>query len=75
MESIIYLRVEPRHIDMLTRRNEACSHLGVVSTLDRRAGLIIIRGTPDTIPEIESLLPEMPFMVEKLIDADLRRSI
>jgi len=50
---------------MLTRIIEACSHLGVVSTLDRRQGMVIIRGTPDTIPDIEELLPELPFAVER----------
>lgn len=73
MDSIIYLQMEPRCIDMLTRVIEACSHLGVVSTLDPRKGLVLIRGTPDTIPEIENLLPELPFAVEKyLLDADPR---
>jgi len=75
MSSKIYLRLEPRNIDMLTRIIEACSHLGVVSTLDRRQGLVIIRGTPDTSPEIELLLPELPFPVERVIDVDLRRSL
>ena len=65
MSSTIYLRLEPRNIDMLTRIIEACSHLGVVSTLDRHQGLVIIRGTPDTIPGIETLLPELPFMVQR----------
>lgn len=74
MNSNVYIRLDTRHIDMLTRIIEACSHLGVVSTLDRRQGLVIIRATPDTIPEIERLLPELPFAVEKyqeeLKDAD-----
>ncbi|MGE5390700.1 MAG: DUF4911 domain-containing protein [Deltaproteobacteria bacterium] len=65
MDSVIYLQLEPRNIDMLTRIIEACSHLGVVSTLDRREGLVIIRGTPDTISEIDSLLPELPFKVRR----------
>lgn len=65
MISSIYLRLEPRNIDMLTRIIEACSHLGVVSTLDRQNGLVIIRGTADTIPEIENILPNLPFVVER----------
>lgn len=65
MNSKIFLRLEPRNIDKLTRIIEACSHLGVVSTLDRQEGLVVVRGTPDTVPELEALLPQLPFAVER----------
>lgn len=65
MNPKIFLRLEPRNIDKLTRIIEACSHLGVVSTLDRREGLVVVRGTPETIPELEMLLSQMPFELER----------
>jgi len=65
MNPLIFLRLEPRNIDKLTRIIEACSHLGVVSTLDRREGLVVVRGTPDTVPELEKILSQMPFEVER----------
>jgi len=59
--SELFIQIETEKIDMLTRIIEAHGHLGVVSTLDRTRGLVIIRGTSDTIPEIEAVLSFLPF--------------
>jgi len=45
---------------------EAYDHLGVVSTIESGSGLVIIRGTEDTIPEIREILDNLPFPVEVL---------
>ncbi len=64
MNDKIHLSIKPEHIDMLTRIIEAYEHLGVVSTLNRTEGLVVIRGTEDTLPEIYDILPTLPFPVK-----------
>ncbi|WP_278078280.1 DUF4911 domain-containing protein [Syntrophomonas wolfei] len=56
----------PQRIDLLTKIIEAYDHLGVVSTIDSGSGLVIIRGSEDTIPEIKEILNNLPFPVEVL---------
>lgn len=55
------ISVQPVHIDLLTRIMEAFGHLGVVTTLDRHEGLVMIRGTADTVPDILEILASLPF--------------
>lgn len=51
---------------MLTKIIEAYDHLGIVSTIDPAAGLVIIRGTEDSIPEIKEIIGNLPFPLEVL---------
>ena len=64
MKSEITVTVNPENIDMLTKIIEAYDNLGIVSTLDRNQGLVIIRGTEDTCPELEEILNHLPFSIE-----------
>lgn len=57
----IIAQVDPANIDMLTRLIEAFDHLGIVSTLDRQQGLVVIRGTADTVPDLLVILNSLPF--------------
>lgn len=57
----ICLTLAVHHIDMLTRIFEGYDHLGVVTTMDRKAGLVVIRGTADTMPDIIGILDRLPF--------------
>jgi arginine repressor len=61
MSSNIIAQLEPGNIDMLTRLIEAFDHLGIVSTLDRTEGLVVIRGTEDTVPDLFDILHNLPF--------------
>ena len=70
MSDMIFLNIEPRYIDLLTRIIEAYDHLGIVSTLDRRKGLVVIRGTEDTCQELHAILPTLPFKVNLLPDQE-----
>ncbi|NLT21405.1 MAG: DUF4911 domain-containing protein [Syntrophomonadaceae bacterium] len=49
---------------MLTKIFEAYEYLGVVSTLNRSEGIVVIRGTVDTYTDIIEILPNLPFFVE-----------
>lgn len=61
MKSEIKAQVAPENIDMLTKIIEAYDNLGIVSTIDRQQGLVIIRGTEDTYPELVEILRHLPF--------------
>lgn len=61
---IIKAYVAVEKIDLLTKIIEAYDNLGIVSTLDREKGLVIIRCTDDTYPEIMELIAHLPFPVE-----------
>ncbi len=60
----IYARVAVKDIDMLTKIIEAYDHLGIVSTISQGDGIVIIRGTADTRPELIQILDSLPFQVE-----------
>lgn len=61
MNERITVRVDPRHIDMLNRIFEGYDGIGIVSTLDRKEGLVVIRVTPDTYHEAMQILAAAPF--------------
>ena len=62
----VFLRVETQNIDFLNRIVEGWDGLGVVSTLDRDQGLVVIRVTPDTKPELLNVVRFLPFPAEVL---------
>ncbi|CFX16651.1 Uncharacterized [Syntrophomonas zehnderi OL-4] len=66
MNDQLYAIVEPEKIDMLTKLIEAYDNLGIVSTLDRSLGLVIIRATEDTFADVEEILNNLPFPIHIL---------
>ncbi|SDE59370.1 DUF4911 domain-containing protein [Sporomusa acidovorans] len=60
----IYIQVEPRYVNYVNRIMEGYEYLGVVSTLDRNKGLLIIRTTPDTISEVREILAHLPIEIQ-----------
>lgn len=63
MAEDIYARVEPRHITYLSRIMEGYEYFGVVTTVDRTQGLVVIRVTPDTYHEVREILANLPISV------------
>ncbi|MGI6422692.1 MAG: DUF4911 domain-containing protein [Syntrophomonadaceae bacterium] len=64
IKSEIYARVAVQDIDMLTKIIEAYDHLGIVSTINRQEGLVIVRGTADTRLDLLQILTSLPFPLE-----------
>ncbi len=62
----IYVQISPSDIDLLTKFIEAYENLGIVSTVDRNLGKVIIRGTVDTRPELMEILNNLPFAINFL---------
>lgn len=61
MKTNIHARLAPENIDMLSKIIEAYEHLGIVSTLDRNTGLVLIRSTEDTYADLLEILSHLPF--------------
>lgn len=68
IKSDICARVAVQDIDMLTKIIEAYDHLGIVSTLNRQEGMVIVRGTMDTRLELLQILASLPFPLEIIED-------
>ena len=62
----IKLQVEPCNISFVNWIIEGYEHLGVVSTLDRHEGIIIIRSTGDMLPDLEEIVRNFDFPVRFL---------
>ena len=64
MKDRILLKIPRKEITYLTKIIEGYDNIGIVSTIERNAGLVMIRLTPDTEPIIRSILAELPFVEE-----------
>lgn len=64
MSDQVYIKVEPRNITYISRIMEGYEYLGVVTTVDRAQGLLVIRSTPDMRSEIHKILSTLPIDVE-----------
>ncbi|HZJ84590.1 MAG TPA: DUF4911 domain-containing protein [Syntrophomonadaceae bacterium] len=60
------MQINPVNIDLLTKFIEAYDNLGIVSTIDQSAGTVVIRGTVDTLTELDNILDYLPFDFERL---------
>jgi putative protease len=62
-ESCVKLRADRRDIAWLNRIIEGCGHVGVLSTLDKERGIVIVRSTPDMLPQLRLILQNLAFSV------------
>lgn len=62
MENEIVLKIPRKEISFLTKIIEGYDNLGVVSTLDKQEGLVVVRVTPDTEAEIREILGRLSFI-------------
>ncbi len=66
-DSIIYAQLtEPQKIDFLSKIIEAYGHLGIVSTIDAKSGIILIRTTPSTKEQVETIISNLPFEITRI---------
>ena len=63
-KSLIRVKIKNADIDFLTRVFEGYDGLGMVSTLDRKEGLVGIWVTPDTQEEVRVILEHFPRELE-----------
>jgi|CZCB01.1.fsa_nt_gi uncharacterized protein YciU (UPF0263 family) len=67
-KEMINCRLNPADIYRLNRIFEGYDGLGIVSTRDNKAGLVVVYVTPDTYPEALTIIQNAPFPVEVLPD-------
>lgn len=67
MKNKIHVKIPKKDITLLTKIIEGYDNLGVVSTIDARAGLAVIHLTPDTEGDLRRVLRGLPF-VESIED-------
>ncbi|MDU4960617.1 MAG: DUF4911 domain-containing protein [Sporomusaceae bacterium] len=56
----VFLTVAPADISFVCKIFEGFEHLGVVTTIDRERGLLAVRATPDTRPEVLAIIASLP---------------
>ena len=56
----VYIQAAPADITVICKIMEGFEHLGVVTTLDRSKGLLVIRATPDTRLEVLDIVSHLP---------------
>lgn len=64
MDNKIFLRVHPKDIHYLNRIMEGYEYLGVVSTVQREQGLVVVRVTPDTYNDVMNILKHLDISIQ-----------
>ena len=59
MRTEIFLKVKIEDINYINRVMEGYEYLGVVSTHDKKEGIIVIRTTPDMFDEVKLILDNL----------------
>jgi hypothetical protein len=61
---MIYFKIQTRDVNYVNQIMEGYDYLGVVSTVDRTQGLLVLRATPDTTAEARDILARLPIDLE-----------
>ena len=63
MHEEIYVKVNPKDITVVNRIMEGYEYLGMVSTLDSKQGILVIRTTPDFYDEVLDIIHHLSFEI------------
>ncbi len=66
MNEIIKLKISPKDINFFNRIMEGYEYLGVVTTLDKNEGILIISTTKDFYEDVLGIVENMPMPVIRL---------
>jgi putative protease len=66
MSDIIKLKISPKDINFFNRILEGYEYLGVVTTLDKHAGILIISTTEDFYEDVLGIVENMPMPVIRI---------
>ncbi len=61
MEDTLYVELAPQDIVRIIRIFEACEYLALVSTIDKDRAIVRLRGTADTMPDVQEIVAHLPF--------------
>jgi len=62
----VRIRIDPKEINFVNQLFEGYEYLGVFTTIRPAEGLAMIRCTPDTLPEVMTILQHLPVAVDIL---------
>ncbi len=63
-DKLVRAKVVRKDIQMLVKLVEGLGHLGVVTTVDKQEGEVLIQTTKDCWPDLEAALQHMPIGIE-----------
>lgn len=64
MNEQIKIKIEPKNINFFNRIMEGYEYLGVVTTLDKVEGIVMVRTTPDLYDEVIEIIKNLQFEFE-----------
>lgn len=67
---LVYAQVSRAEIQLLAKYVEGMGHLGVVTTIDRFQGDVVIQTTKSCWPELRKLLLQLPLSINFVEDND-----
>jgi hypothetical protein len=70
-EAAIFFRVDTKDVHYVNCIFEGCEYLGVVSTVDRAKGILVVRATPGTVADAREILAHLPVPVEFIDGAEI----
>ena len=65
-EAAVYFRVATKDVHYVNRIFEGSEHVGVVSTVDKGRGILVVRATPDTAGFAREILANLPIELQIL---------
>ncbi len=63
-DATVFIRVAPGDVNYVNRIMEGYEYLGVVTTVDKAAGLLAVRATADTVADVRSILAKLTVPLE-----------
>ena len=68
VDVLVRAQVARTEIQMLAKLVEGLGHLGVVTTINKETGEVLIQTTRDCWPNLQSALRHMPLAIEFLVE-------
>lgn len=69
MKELVKIKINPKDINFFNRIIEGYEYLGMVSTLDKKEGIVIVRTTPDTYDEVRDIIDHLSLEGLEYIEA------
>lgn len=70
-DATIFFRVDTKDVHYVNCIFEGHEYLGVVSTVNRAKGILVVRATPGTVADARSVLAHLPVPVEFIDNTDI----
>lgn len=58
---VVKIQLEPVYINFFNRIMEGYEYLGTVTTIDKVAGIVMVRTTADFYSEVREIIENLPF--------------